>query len=300
MASLQRKKINLDDDPLAFLGGGSAPDREEEQEVQTPPVKTESSSRPVVKETKVNETETLKTISETKVNDTETLKTISDTVKIKKISSSPKPIVEPTSAIADPTSTVTSEKVVAPNTIVPVQLSANIPTSNSKPEDVFSFLSKPSTEDDGENLFAIPVKNTSTKSPVNTKSVAVKYDFNKDDEDISDLNVTKLLEKEDDLDYKLFGKTESVEQQQAKVKSRLNDINREDDFLRELDVLTKKAAVSSKAQTTTKTTTDFDLDFLGTEKKSSSKSTKEIDISSLDLNAYIEQESSSGGGLFDD
>jgi hypothetical protein len=131
-----------------------------------------------------------------------------------------------------------------------------------------------------------------------------------DDDDISDLRVAKLLEKEEGLDESIFGSStvNSIQQnkiiQKKKLASANNELENESNFLKELDEIT----IGSKPKytsTLSKSGDSYASNSSMNNKPSSTSNLPEkkvnIDLDSLDINSYINQQaSSSGGGLFDD
>ncbi len=126
-----------------------------------------------------------------------------------------------------------------------------------------------------------------------------------DDDDLGGLGVGKILEKEDNLDYETFGKksiAQGVTTTTKTVKTTVTTTTTKvpvtsptaDDFVVESnDMLAKLEAATTNAAMTVK--------------EKSSKNTfvmadipsVDIDITKLDLNAYLEENSKAGGGLFD-
>lgn len=161
-----------------------------------------------------------------------------------------------------------------------------------------TISSEYNTED---NIFrSVPTAAKAEKSPKSTKAAVAKIDFNKEDDEIGDLQVASLLEKEDKLDYALFGKVESIQEKKVvQQKKPMMEIEAETDFLRQLDELTAKASTSSYTFPQTPEAREVDNP-VAIQGSTPTAAPKELDLNSLDLNAYIEQESGSGGGLFDD
>jgi hypothetical protein len=117
------------------------------------------------------------------------------------------------------------------------------------------------------------------------------------DDTFEDLKVGKLVEREDTAtDFELFGRTKvvqgakgAVETQQAFSKSRKDDFDLvSNDTIANLE----SATVEKKAKPTTVFTSPSFLDAQVTR-------AEEVDLSALDINAYISQNSASEGGLFD-
>jgi hypothetical protein len=112
-----------------------------------------------------------------------------------------------------------------------------------------------------------------------------------DEENVKDLKVSKLLEREEDLDYDLFGKAKPVVAPLATVVGKKNmDIFEfeSDEYINELEKLTNK---KEKDISSSKLISNPAIAAVATK--------ADIDIGSLDLNAYIAQQSESSGGLFD-
>jgi hypothetical protein len=145
-----------------------------------------------------------------------------------------------------------------------------------------------------------------TSKPSTSSGTTIDYRKRADD-DISDLRVAKLLEKEEGLDESIFGSStvSSIQQnkiiQKKKLASTNNELENESNFLKELDEIT----IGSKPKYTSTLSKSGDSYSSSTNKPSSTTDTQEkkvnLDLDSLDINSYINQEaSSSGGGLFDD
>lgn len=128
-----------------------------------------------------------------------------------------------------------------------------------------------------------------------------------DDEKIDDLTVGKILDKEDELDFNLFGKSNVIQARSQgvalhQVKTAVNSITKNDLEVASEDVLEKMAAVTIEkektpissvfAATAAATTTTIEPP---------SPTIASVNVNSLgDIDAYIASESASGGGgLFD-
>lgn len=301
MAGLRRQKIALDDDPLAMLSKQDDADEEEEYEEPIKVVPMPKSNPPPAKpvEPLPLPASTVKGASGVLPEPPAKKKSIfddeDDDLLIRK--------TPPPASISPPPRT---DPVPAPLAVSPTNRSAHVaiePTATSPKPKIVEF--------EGDDLFSygIPQKETEPSqrpaSKVSTstniaKSSVAKIDFNKDEEDISDLKVAQILEKEESLDYKLFGRVETSESVQQRVQKRLNDLDKEDDFLRQLDELTAKASAITTATSTTSSAASGPQSSTSPVNSSVAKSMADIDASSFDLNAYIAQESSGGGGLFDD
>lgn len=124
------------------------------------------------------------------------------------------------------------------------------------------------------------------------KSINIRGTKNDEEEStLQDLAVSKLLEREEDLDFDTFGKVKMDNNvhitKTIKKNKDVFDLGSED-YLNELE------AVANKRDTTTSSTTSSKPKVVAVQ------AAKEIDMSSLDLDAYISaQQASSGGGLFD-
>lgn len=128
-----------------------------------------------------------------------------------------------------------------------------------------------------------PRKDTSV---MNTGSIN-----DKDNEKVSDMKISNLLNVEENLDYDIFGK-----KQVSKGKTIPKSLNsKNDDFLE----LTSEALLSSLEEATLeekpkKTVFKFDEPIVN------SNTVKEYNIESMDIGAYIaQQEADDEGGLFD-
>lgn len=158
-----------------------------------------------------------------------------------------------------------------------------------------------------EDFFASEDNSPKPKSPVpsvTTTSKSSLIDFKKtDDDDISDLQVAKLLEREKGLDEQIFGNKSTTTQKSLRtggggaVKS--NEFDAEQNFLKELDEIT----ISSKSRIASSLSRSNDSSDQRSAKLSTASIANkkvDIDINSLDINSYINQETNDdGGGLFD-
>lgn len=301
MAGLRRQKIALDDDPLAMLN--KQDDVEDEEEYEEP-IKVVPVPKSVPPPTKPVEplplpASTVKGASGVLPEPPAKKKSIfddeDDDLLIRKtpppVSISPPPRTDP---IVVPATVSTTDRP-ANTAIEPTVTSPKPKAAEFEGDDLFSY-GIPQKESESSQRPAAKVSTNANS----TKSAVGKIDFNKDEEDISDLKVAQILEKEESLDYKLFGRVETSESVQQRVQKRLNDLDKEDDFLRQLDELTAKASAATTATSTTSSAASGAQSSTSPVSSSVAKSTTDIDIAAFDLNAYIAQESSGGGGLFDD
>ena len=121
---------------------------------------------------------------------------------------------------------------------------------------------------------------------------------NLDDNKLDDLKVGKLIEKEDDLDYELFGKKNIVQARSVgTILHKQKNISENEDLeVESAEVLDNLEKITLKDNVFTN---------IATKKVSQSPTitptvnTDDIDISKFDINAYINENSSQGGGLFD-
>jgi len=121
---------------------------------------------------------------------------------------------------------------------------------------------------------------------------------NLDDNKLDDLKVGKLIEKEDDLDYELFGKKSIVQARSVgTILHKQKNISENEDLeLESAEVLDNLEKVTLK---------DNVFTTIATKKVSQSPvitptvNTDDIDIAKFDINAYINENSGQGGGLFD-
>jgi hypothetical protein len=176
----------------------------------------------------------------------------------------------------------------------------------SKPKvDILSNF-EDAKDDDDTNIFAdipMPTSNTSliqrqVTSPMDdifaprkdTSVINTGILDDKDNEKVSDMNISNLLNVEENLDYDIFGKKQVTK---GKPKPNLLKTNK-DDFLE----LTSEALLSTLEVTLddkpSETVFKFDEPIVNT------NATKEYNIESMDISAYIaQQEADDEGGLFD-
>jgi hypothetical protein len=153
-----------------------------------------------------------------------------------------------------------------------------------------------------DDIFSEENSPFSTKSSgkIDTSILKGAIDYKKtDDDDISDLKVSMLLEREDGLDQSIFGHTNAITQKIVQKKKKHNtELDNEQDFLKELDEITinnPKFASSMSRSNDSQTDKNAKVSTSTTQEKK-----KDIDLNSFDINSYITEESStSGGGLFD-
>ena len=144
----------------------------------------------------------------------------------------------------------------------------------------------------------LPTSKPKTISKINIIGMA-------DDDDLGGLGVGKILEKEDNLDYETFGKksiAQGVTTTTKTVKTTVTttttkvpvNASTSDDFvveskdmLAKLETATINAAVASKERPSKNVFVMADIPSV------------DIDITKLDLNVYLEENSKGGGGLFD-
>lgn len=144
----------------------------------------------------------------------------------------------------------------------------------------------------------LPTSKPKTISKINIIGMA-------DDDDLGGLGVGKILEKEDNLDYETFGKksiaqgvtttTKTVKTTVTTTTTKVpvNALTSDDfvveskDMLAKLETATINAAVASKERPSKNAFVMADIPSV------------DIDITKLDLNVYLEENSKGGGGLFD-
>lgn len=316
MSGLRRQKISLDDDPLAMMNSNPLDDDDDDEEeiAPTPPaIKNELKiPLPVEKVVPVVSIPSSTTASRSGLLGAEPTKKKSifddddDDLLIGKpsvVSASfvavSAPVAATPASVASPLpATVNVQKYTVEEKVSVVQRAASPPLPPPKEDyhgdELFGYGNSTTVEVSSTEAVREPSAKVAATSP---KAGVAKFDFQKDDDDISDLKVSKLLEKEEDLDFNLFGKIESAEVVQQRVQKRLNDLEREDDFLRQLDELTSKASLSTSPAPLTSSTKATST--VNASVSSASTTSSEFDISSFDINAYIAQESNESGGLFD-
>jgi len=169
-------------------------------------------------------------------------------------------------------------------------------SSESAKELLFGNVSKTKTKDDTLEEIGIKITNNNKTTTLGGKVNTGDLDDNK----LDDLKVGKLIEKEDALDYDLFGKKNIVQARSVgtilhkqKNASDMVDLEVESaDVLNNLEKVTLKndnvftSIQPMKTENVTSTST-------------STINTDDIDISKFDINAYINENSNNSGGLFD-
>jgi hypothetical protein len=144
----------------------------------------------------------------------------------------------------------------------------------------------------------IPITKPNNISKINIIGMA-------DDDDLGGLRVGKILEKEDDLDYDTFGKksiAQGVTTTTKTVKTTVTTTTTKvpiaaptaDDFVVESKDILAKLEVTTTSPALNKEKTSIKNTFIMADIPS-----VDIDITNLDLNAYLEENSKGGGGLFD-
>jgi hypothetical protein len=295
--SLNRQKVDYND-PLSFLSGGGVDNAKEDATVQY--INEETDFRTVDLEKvqfgagkkKKNEKTSNAVVSDASSNLTTSLPSLG-----------PRPITPP----------IGKEEESRPAPISSSTTASDIPPMprKAKPiieeeEDIFVVKKKTEIEED-EDIFSF-TKEASSSSKKQQQQTYVpkpiaKIDFtNEDDDDVSDLNVAKLLEREEQLDFNLFGKVNTSTEKQRTAKKKM-DLDQESDFLKQLDEITTTSSkkLSASASKSSSATNEFDFQFSNKQnKQNQNPSTTDFDINSLNLDDYISQNASSGGGLFDD
>ena len=191
--------------------------------------------------------------------------------------------------------------------------SNEFPTNNTK--DILSEVSSGQNITD-HGIFAknapLPAQvQTSSSSTIIPKSASkaiskINIIGMADDDDLGGLGVGKILEKEDNLDYDTFGKksiAQGLTTTTKTVKTTVTTTTTKapitaptaDDFVVESkDTLAKLEAATSNAAGTSVKEKTAKSTFVMADIPS-----VDIDITKLDLNAYLEENSKGGGGLFD-
>lgn len=150
-------------------------------------------------------------------------------------------------------------------------------------DDILGNSKVETTLNDG--LFGTAKQTTSASAPATGKATKLRVLAEDDDENISTLKVSKILEREEYSEPSLYGKNVSRSVPSTLLKEEL-DISKFDEIL-------------SIEKSIDKNPTQVQ----GTNKKiTSSKSedvVDDIDITSFDLNSYISQQKNDSGGLFD-
>lgn len=172
------------------------------------------------------------------------------------------------------------------------------PTTETAKELLFGNTSKTNTKDNTLEEIGIKINNnnnnkaTTLGGKVNTGDV--------DDNKLDDLKVGKLIEKEDALDYDLFGKKNIVQ-----ARSVGTILHKQKNASEMVDLEVESADVLNNLEKVTLKNDNVFTSILP--QKSSTKTedvppminTDDIDISKFDINAYINNNSSNSGGLFD-
>lgn len=184
----------------------------------------------------------------------------------------------------------------------------NLWDNQTKPKQSLDSLfdDSPSTfsNDDG-GLFSSPSKVKDLNSVLTNSQTAsnnLRVYAEDDDDDIENLKVSKLLQREEEADFETFGNSSNASRSKSKTSAKVKyakedlDISTFDKVSNleqgiEEDELSKYlASLNSSTVTKKKDSSTFDLN---------NSDAAEIDISSLDLNDYIAKQQSNSGGLFD-
>lgn len=141
-----------------------------------------------------------------------------------------------------------------------------------------------------EELF--PLNLSTSTNPMERRSMnimRVPTEEDDDDLDINNLMVSKILERETDLDYNSFGKEKVSETQKTSMFSNddldLSNFDTLNDLERNLSSTSMKVNSSSINVSNT-------IQSIGME-------VQDVDLTSMNLDDYINQQSNSSGGLFD-
>lgn len=193
-----------------------------------------------------------------------------------------------------------------------VDLFGNMSSTRGAKESVFEdVLTARSPSEDSLGLFSTataagkPIEDTIRPIAVNPNASKFRVAYETDDSKIEDLKVGKLVETEE-LDFGLFGKAsgalrsghegrDQLQKSSAGIMSAKReefDMNLSTDYLNELDSATSGKDLSVRPQMPAST---FEL------KPPTTTAEPAIDLSSLNLDDYIAQQTSgkTGGGLFD-
>ena len=276
-----REKV-FDDPLLAFMTPSSA------AVMKTEPII--STARPVV-----TQDESIRTINTDKVTLKSKVSKTAPTAATPTIDS----IFEPTSAVPNPS-----------NTSVPGSkgLGFDVAVWDSRPVtsniDVLATTSPTSSSSDA-GLFSRPVATEGSRSTAEQAEAfrpkihgRFKVTAEDNDEHFSDLLVSNLVEQEDTTaDIALFGKTSVVQGAKGAVATQKAFAGaRKDDFeLESNDVIANLEKATVERKTKPATTVFNTRSFLD----ATEEPAQDIDLSTMDLNAYISQNSESQGGLFD-
>lgn len=183
-----------------------------------------------------------------------------------------------------------------------VDLWGDVPASSTKKADLLATVSAAEPLDSGVFHGGMPSSSSVPAKKINvnqdaTGRVRVGVAVASDETQFNDLTMaTRLLEREEDLDYETFGKTNYAQQIRQKVISMVESSSARGDLeVESADVFRKMDEELLRADS-----------HESRPKVSSATAAVEapqainVDLSSLDINSYIaSQEASSGGGLFD-
>ena len=183
--------------------------------------------------------------------------------------------------------------------------------SNSKVDDLLNDISLKTTPSSNDTLFGgkveskvkadalaeIGIKINQNPNQNNTKGGKVNIG-DLDDNKLDDLKVGKLIEKEDDLDYELFGKKNIVQARSVgTILHKQKNVSQTDLEIESAEVLDNLEKVALKDNVFTSKT------IVPQSSPSTTVNTNinpdDIDMTKFDINAYINENSSGGGGLFD-
>lgn len=185
-------------------------------------------------------------------------------------------------------------------TISQVDILASVGSSKDSSNDDGLFSSSGSKSNNSGSDMSGYYDKLSTKQQLSSpaKSKLIINDMN--DDNLSDLSINRMLEKEDDLDFETFGK-KSITQGSAVTKSTTTTtttiktiptsttddfISASNDVLRIIESSSSISDVPTHTQSSRRVATEVNIPV-------------EVDISSIDLNSYVSSQQSSSGGLFD-
>lgn len=275
-APVERAKVATTEDPLAMFGGGSGGSG------SSSTLFAEEEKKPVVKQ---QEETVFKKLDETKISFAAPKKKKNDADAVAVAEVSPKN--DKLGAAAWQSDLAKSRE---PKIDTTKDLLAELGLGGS---------SGANNGDESDNLFGSSVSKggdfvstQNEKSSSGGETVHIRGAADEAESSHTDLKVSAMLEREEDLDFDLFGKAKTQEKPKPLITKKNADIfeMESDEYFNELEkVATKKEKdiTSSKSSSSAVAPAPVAKEL-------------NIDVSSMDLNDYIAQQSaSSGGGLFD-
>jgi hypothetical protein len=288
--SLQRKRVTVSDDPLGLFGGGSSNAKKTEEEEQ-PSLPQVVKKVPVIPPTE-NKPKPQKSI------ESNVIPPVPQVVAKKEVVTPPVQDKTPANppVLPEPVQETIVSPPKAPEEVTPKQVAAKVSPEKPAPAPVVEAIPKVQ-----EDIFLVN-ESTPVSAPTTLPTSPKKEDIPKkqtiirSDEDISDLAVASILEREENLDYDMFGKVDmSAKPRAMRTKQTLEE---DLSFLEELDKITRLDGNKAETESTVKQSAVSNNG--GSESSGSSKALVDVDINNFNLDDYISQQmEDSDGGLFD-